>query len=200
MGFAVVAGCVVAIPFLPRLETIAAPYRGVVRVALPNFTRVELPGSDSSKDSGTEKVDQTPLVDETVAVALGDTAIQANARPEAQPGTATRPAPGNVIPVKFDLQSPGLGDEVVGGDEIVIRKAVRLGNREIGKLPIHVDSQSRLLVRPADLRSVLESAGQEARLRPASGANQLRTFADLRKEGIDLRYDPNSDSVVLTIG
>ena len=203
-GLAVVAGCAAAIPFLPRLETIAAPYRGVVRVALPNYTRVDLPGSENPQDSAVDATGEAALIDETVAVSLEDPVLQAEPRPEARPGTGTRsgtrPAPGNVIPVKFDLQSPGLGDEVVGGDEIVVRKALRLGSREIGSLPIHVDSQSRLLVRPDDLKAVLESAGQASRLRSGANANQLRTFADLRKDGIDLRYDPNSDSVMLTIG
>lgn len=198
-GVGVFAALAVTLPLLPRVTTLAAPYTGVMRVPLPNYTRVEMPGSRTeSLAGGTSELPVTPAIsskegtEEALAAAVGD--MPPGAVPQA------RAAPGNIIPVRFDLQSPGLGDEVVGGDEIVVRKSVRIGAREIGKLPIHVDSRSRLLVRTGDLRNVLEKAGHEDKLGEAATGNQLRTLADLRKDGLDLRYDPNSDSVVLTIG
>ncbi|MEZ5681347.1 MAG: hypothetical protein R3E14_08615 [Erythrobacter sp.] len=196
----VLAACAAAFAFLPSMETLAAPYRGVARIQLPNFTRVEMPGSEQAALVETEAQVQGGPPDEAPALALEETRTQHGATAEPRPAATARPAPGNVIPVRFDLETPGLGDEVVGGDEIVVRKAVRLGSREIGSLPIHVDSQSRLLVRPADLKSLLDKAGQGAKVRGAAGSNELRSFGELRKDGVDLRYDPTSDSVIVTIG
>lgn len=197
-GVAVVAACAAAVPFLSRIESLAASYRPVTRVALPNFTRVEIPGTPETADiSAGAEVAAAPVVDETVAAALADTATETSG---VRSPTAARPAPGGVIPVRFDLTSPGMGDEVVGGDEIVVRKTVRLGSRDLGSLPIHVDSRSRLLVKPNDLRAMLEQAGQGELASQTSESNELRTFSQLRREGVDLRYDPASDSVVVTIG
>lgn len=201
-GIAALGACVAAIPFLPSIETLAAPYRGVARISLPNYTRVELP-STNAPTPATPGAGDEPLEAAGEAAGLAMEMPQSEASPlpspAAKPTAVARTASGNIIPVKFDIETPGLGDEVVGGDEIVVRKAVRMGSREIGSLPIHVDARSRLLVRPSDLKSVLEKAGQGSRAAKAAASNELRSFGDLRKDGVDLRYDPNSDSVIVTI-
>lgn len=197
-GFVAVAAIATGTMLFAGPQSVTARYQGVARVPLPNFTRVELPGTPAQPASAPEA--ESVAADETMdaALALDTEAGETAARPAA--GQTARLAPGNVIPVRFDIESPGMGDEVVGGDEIVVRKTVRIGNREVGSLPIHVDGRSRLLVRGADLRSVLESAGEGDRLAKSAASQDLRTFAELRKDGVDLRYDPASDSVVLTIG
>ncbi|QPC98477.1 hypothetical protein [Qipengyuania soli] len=198
-GAAVLAALAVSLPLLPRLQTIAAPYTGVMRVVLPTYTRITLPGVGEGDVVDTTLADPQAIED-TAALAVEEASLAPQADAGSRPTVLPKIAPGNIIPVKFDIESPGLGDEVVGGDEIVVRKSVRLGSRDLGKLPIHVDSRSRLLIRPSDLRSVLANAGQEDKFREGSGSNELRTLGDLRKDGVDLRYDPTSDSVVLTIG
>lgn len=195
---AVVAALVLGVVLVPGTEAVSTRYNGVMRVPMPNFTRVEMPGAGAGEVSLAAAAD--PAIAAEAAAELGAEGVPVTqGEPGAAPAAA-RPAPGNIIPVRFDIQSPGLGDEVVGGDAIVVRKSVRIGTREVGKLPIHVDSRSRLLVRPSDLRAMLEKAGQDEMLGDRASSNELRSLGDLRKDGLDLRYDPNSDSVVLTVG
>ena len=197
---AVLAAIAVAAPAVPHLQALTSTYRGVARVALPNFTRVQLPETPAPQE--TSGVVDTPETDAPVIEEIdpeqSPPALVAGAA--ARNPTLAQAGANGIIPVRFDLETPGSGDEVVGGDEIIVRKAVRLAGREIGSLPIHVDSRSRLLVRPSDLKSVLEKAGQGGKIRGSGSKDELRSFAELRKDGLDLRYDPAGDIVVITIG
>lgn len=102
-----------------------------------------------------------------------------------------------MIASSFDLASPGSGNERVSGEAIVVRKILRFGKSEIGSAPIHVDGQSRLLIDTGELAKVLRTAGIESEL--GSKASGLATFPDLRRRGIDLRYDPQSDTINVTV-
>ncbi len=170
-------------------------------VPLPNFTRIDLP----STDAGAAALPDIQIAAEELAAGAADTDVPASADASGTQALAAARServigPDGIIPVNFDIGTPGSAGEAVRGDAIVVRKTVRIGTREVGSLPIHVDGRSRLLVDTADLRRMLARAGQDDTLKAGAGKDGLQTFSELRSAGVDLRYDPNSDSVVMTIG
>lgn len=174
----------------------------LARVPLPSFTRIDLPepvsGEPDGEDASAElSVDQAA---EMAAVAAEGASINPPEGTPAEPRqrvAAISPDENGLLPVSFDVMRPGAGSERVGADAIVVRKAVRINDREAGSLPIHIDGNSRLLVDPKELRSVLARGGVA---RDVGGGSGLLTFVQLRESGIDLRYDPSSDSLLITTG
>lgn len=170
---------------LPRLSSSASP-------ALPP----EAPTSPDEEALPAEIEEPAPevlaAVEESSAVANGQTDLPAAPVPAPIARTAN-----GMIASSFDLASPGSGNERVSGEAIVVRKVLRFGKSEIGSAPIHVDGQSRLLIDTGELAKVLRTAGIDSEL--GSKASGLATFPDLRRRGIDLRYDPQSDTINVTV-
>ena len=177
----------------------------VMRVAIPHFTRIELPESTSagpvdeealaSLDAG-DAADAVVALMQTPGAAPDMAAASESNRMAAGP---TRTAEG-LIPLSFDLVRPGASGESVSADAVIVRKPLRIGAREIGSLPVHIDGDSRLLVDATELVRMLERAGRPRTVRKSRRADNLLTFTELRNDGVDLRYDPNSDSLVMTAG
>lgn len=174
----------------------------LARVELPTFTRIDLPAPVSEDSDGEqETIDQTvEQAAEQAAVAAEGASIAPPEGPTAEPQrrvASLSPDRNGLLPLSFDVMRPGAGSERVGADAIVVRKAVRINDREAGSLPIHIDGNSRLLVDPKELKSVLARGGIA---RDVGGGSGLLTFVQLRESGIDLRYDPSSDSLLITTG
>jgi hypothetical protein len=179
----------------------------VTRAAMPRYSRVRLPEpamvpahidaqADAIVQAIAESAQEAPPA---IGPATGPVALPATAANAPAPLAGLRPAPppgkhpAPFIPLEFDIATPGAGGESVGGDAIVVRKPVRMGAQELGTLPVHVDGDSRLLVDAGDVLDLLARAGASATFK-GSG---LISFGELRNSGVDLRYDPNSDSVLL---
>lgn len=187
-----VAGIIIAaIPLAASTLSMDWDRDFVARTSMPYYSRIRLPepvaGPTEAKALSGEVAQ---AIAESVEAAAPSPTVPS--RPQA-PATESRPPPSAFIPIEFDILAPGAGDEAVGGEAIVVRKAVRMGQKNIGSLPIHVDGGSRLLVDASEVRSLLDDADIPGTVR-GSG---LVSLADLRKAGIDLRYDPSSDSVLL---
>lgn len=179
-----------AIPLAASTLAIGWERGFVKRVPMPNYNRVRLP----ERREGPANPDMAGEVAQAIAESVSETSanpVPPKSQSAQAAGTVT--APSAFIPVEFDILTPGAGGDAVGGEAIVVRKVVRLGQKDIGSLPIHVDGGSRLLVDASEVRSLLDDAKVPGTVR-GSG---LVSLADLRKSGIDLRYDPTSDSVVL---
>lgn len=174
----------------------------LARVELPTFTRIDLP-APVSDDAANEETAADLTVDQAAEQAVVAAEGASIARPEgttAEPRqrvASLSPDQNGLLPLSFDVMRPGAGSERVGSDAIVVRKAVRINDREAGSLPIHIDGNSRLLVDPEELKSVLARGGIT---RNVGGGSGLLTFVQLRESGIDLRYDPSSDSLMITTG
>lgn len=204
MGAAVVA----AIAILAVHPAVSEAVRGsgaVMRVPLPNFTRIDLPKPPSAAPAAIQPAEATSTGDAANAAlaAAGGPPVPAPGGSGAIGGDIQRLAvrdTNGIIPLSFDIARPGSGTEAVGANAIVVRKAVRVNNREVGSLPIHIDGNSRLLVDAGELRKLLAKAGASGTLRDPRGGTDLLTFSELRDDGVDLRYDPGSDSVVINTG
>jgi hypothetical protein len=172
--------------------------RPLLRVEIPTFSRFALAPAESHE--GAKPVPLASLGADEAADAVAQTVGQ----PGRAPLASTVVDPGlpaskdGVMPVAFDLLQPAASGETVGGDAIVVRKAVRINDREVGSMPIHIDGDSRLLVDSGELRRILAKAGVSSdALASANGAG-LRSFTQLRSAGLDLRYDPASDTIRVT--
>lgn len=97
------------------------------------------------------------------------------------PGTAERSAP--IEPTR--------------DGNITVSKPVLLGANTAGSISITIDSDARLLLESGELRALLEKQSNTeatvARL-PESG---LVSFNSLRNLGVDLRYNPTQDRIVI---
>ena len=183
----------------------AASSNALMRVTLPPHpTRVELlKAQASSSEEGQDNSEPgDEKASETLVGSPGEMEAPLNARNTGQ--IEQRPAPltrvNGLIPLTFDLASPGSGGESVGADAIVVRKSLRIRGRDVGSIIVHIDSDTRLLIDGEQLKRVLAAAGEPRNLRRSQRTDNLLTFTELRNDGVDLRYDPGSDSLVMTAG
>ncbi|MBX7495013.1 hypothetical protein K3172_03975 [Qipengyuania sp. 6B39] len=188
MGLAGVAALVAAVLFV-QPELLPGARAPVARVPLPSFTRIDLPAAEPVDEA------DAALPARIDAAEAADLAALTAARPGGPPAGAPRPS------LATTRDAPDAGTiAALATEPVIVRKVVRVNNREAGSMPIHIDARSRLLVDPADLGAVLARAGvQRGTARPAAGQAML-SFSELRAGGLDLRYDPESDSVVITTG
>jgi hypothetical protein len=167
----------------------------VLRAELPHFNRFLLPdASDGPALPDPQSAEVMQAVAESAqAVPPGGDPASPAAAPAlaAAQGARQRGAP--FIPVEFDILTPGAGNESVSREAITVRKTVRMGGKEVGTLPVKVDGDSRLLVDVGDVRDLLIRSGESANI----SGNGLISFGELRRAGVDLRYDPGTDAVVL---
>lgn len=136
------------------------------------------------------------------AAAPDDAATGASPRQDpAGEDEPAKPQPPGVLPVRFSLASPGSGPpqpRARSDGSIEVRKTLVAGGRAIGSIDIIIEGGAELLVSASDARELLRShrrAGESAAERlPDQG---LVSFATLRDIGLDLRYSPVEDVVML---
>lgn len=157
------------------------------------------PAADPAPVGNTEAI---PTLAPSVSDAIAEAARTGEAPPPpslaATPPPLAPPVRNGVIATNFDLGDRGAAPERIAGDAVVVRKVFRMNGGDIGSAAVHVDAGSRLLVDRQDLARLLRDTGRTPppALQDASG---LATFNDLRRRGIDLRYDPGSDTISLAL-
>lgn len=109
--------------------------------------------------------------------------------PPAQPSTD------GLLAVRFDLADPGAFD---GGSAIEIRKAIRLNGADAGQAPIHVDASSRLSIAREELARLLAGSGQQGLSERLGTGERFVSFDEMRRQGIEIRYDPVTDRVLVS--
>lgn len=93
-----------------------------------------------------------------------------------------------------------LPDRVVG-EFIFHQVSVRLNDSPAGNIDVRIGGDASLSVRVGSLLSVVEGRLDPdlfAALNASSGADAYVSFRELRAAGIDVRYDPAGDTIVLT--
>lgn len=166
--------------------------RSSVSVALPPptpFTREE--EAQLSEEGATLPSDAT--------LALVSNDDQAGAKPEA----SARPSlalPSSLLGVKFDLSDPSAWTEQ-GGSAIEIRKSLRVNGVDAGSAAIQVGEDSTLSVARDKLKEALAQHGRGdiADELGKSRSGGFVSFDEIRRRGVEVRYDAPSDRVVLTI-
>jgi len=108
--------------------------------------------------------------------------------------------PADLVRVKFDLSDPYASAEE-GGSAIELRKELRVNGVDIGPAAIRVSEDSTLSIARDKLSEVLGRLGRSDVARQLGGSRSAGfvSFDEIRRRGVDVRYDAPSDRVVLTI-
>lgn len=156
----------------------------------------------------TDKDTSSRVLDEQQVASLA-TAVDGETEPaastvspliEGQSRLAERADNSTFIPLNFSLpQTSGSSAALAAATDgsIRVRKVVQSGTREIGAVDIVIDRTSLLLMDIADARKLVDGNDQSTAKLAGFPTSGLVTFKALREKGIDLRYDPNRDIIVL---
>jgi hypothetical protein len=99
------------------------------------------------------------------------------------------------LAIQFDLGDPNKSTD--GGSAIEVRKAVRLNGADAGDARIHIDASSTLSIARDELDRLLARSGRRELMSQLSSAGRFIRFEEMRRHGIDVRYDPVSDRVLV---
>jgi hypothetical protein len=169
------------------------PLRIVLRQARPaggaNAVAVPATGAESEEAAG-----EPAAPDGEPSPAAADAGP--GARTAETPSSAPRPATDGLLAIQFDLADPG-AFAAGGGSPIEIRKAVRLNGADAGEARIHVGASSRLSIAREELGRLLARSGQQALIERLGTGERLVSFDEMRRQGIDVRYDPVSDRLLV---
>lgn len=108
---------------------------------------------------------------------------------------AARPvASGPAAPaLEFDLANEG-------GSPVELRKPVRLNGADAGSATIRVGADSALAISAGELSMLLARAGRGDLSRQINGLGEGYVgFEELRRLGIDLRYDAAADRIAIAV-
>lgn len=173
--------------------------------------RIELP-APAAGTSGAEALpaDALPVdADEASrqAPADADTTDPVAAVDEALPGggelaepvrPALRPSTDGLLAIQFDLADPGAFGSGNGGSAIELRKAVRLNGADAGDARIRVSGSSTLSIAREELGRLLARSGQRELIGQLGSDGQFVSFDEMRRQGIEVRYDPVSDRILVS--
>ncbi|SEH20088.1 hypothetical protein SAMN05428974_3834 [Sphingopyxis sp. YR583] len=108
--------------------------------------------------------------------------------------------PADLVRVKFDLSDPysWAGE---GGSAIDMRKELRVNGVDIGPAAIRVSEDSTLSIARDKLNEILVRLGRNDVARRLGGPRSggFVSFEEIRRRGVEVRYDAPSDRVVLAI-
>ncbi len=163
----------------------ASPAQYPIRLEIPAPTQVDvLPSGD---DSSSDPVSENALAliepaDDSSPVTLGTVNGPVSTRPEIDV----------LLPVEYDLSR--------GGDSegtIEVEKTLMFNGKKVSPLPVKIVGGATILVSRSDLLGRLEAEGIELK-----GAEMLPnvehvSFRQLRNAGLEVRYDPVADAIIL---
>lgn len=190
---------------------------------LPLFTQQDRVGSEGqtppamnsslsqlsgAQEIATDTLDQsnTAIRDRTrgpeVAIATiprGDIEERSAASPSGTEQDAE--AGGPLSGVDFDLASLGATDPDVratGNGQIAVQKPVFAGNVSLGSMTVIIDRNARLYFDKSELADLLSESGRPVAAIERAGRGPSASFQELRAAGLDLRYDPVRDRIILS--
>lgn len=99
---------------------------------------------------------------------------------------ASPPANG-IMPVNFDIAGPGDIEST-----LQVSKTVIFNERALGQLTVRIDEGARVYVSTAEMSGLFPEG-----LRPPRSWQEFVPLRQVRDAGIDLRYDPTADRLVL---
>ena len=107
-----------------------------------------------------------------------------------------------VIPIQYSLPEPtgnADGSEKETAGSIKIRKSIVSGGKVAGTALITVDRSSRLLMESNDVRDLLKQVQANDGYLKQLPKTGLLSFQTMRSMGIDMRYNPTTDTVMLAL-
>jgi hypothetical protein len=96
-------------------------------------------------------------------------------------------AAGGIMPVNFDIAGPADFDAT-----LQVEKTVTFNDRPLGQLTVRIDEGARVYVSTAEMSEMFPEG-----LRPPGSWQEFVSLRQVRDAGIDLRYDPMADLLVL---
>ncbi len=178
---------------------------GHIRIELPAVRIIE-PAQLTSRDTAvilreTAEGDEQAPADAATSAEPGVTAdfadrTQASDLSQQSPQVAAAEDPNGLLDVNFDLNAPGR----LGGAALDIRKDVRFNGTDAGKATIRVGNGSALFIARDDLRTLLVAAERTdlAENLSDSADGSFVGFDEVRQNGLNLRYDPLSDRILIS--
>lgn len=108
--------------------------------------------------------------------------------------------PVDLARVKFDLSDPYAWAEE-GGSAIEVRKGLRVNGVDIGPAAIRVGTDSTLSIARGKLNEALGRFGRNDVAQKLGGPSSggFVSFDEIRRRGVEVRFDAASDRVVLAI-
>ncbi|SKB87929.1 hypothetical protein [Sphingopyxis flava] len=184
--------CAAYVTLEPETLLAKGASRSPVSVALPPPT----PFTGEEEAQLSREGDMQPSDASLALVSIDD---QANVRTEAS-ARPSDPLPSNLLGVKFDLSDPYAWTEE-GGSAIEIRKSLRVNGVDVGSAAIQVGEDSTLSIARDKLKEALarHGRGDIAEELGKSRSGGFVSFDEIRRRGVEVRYDAPSDRVVLTI-
>lgn len=107
---------------------------------------------------------------------------------------APPPAPGRsgMLDIDFNLKGGAQSPRT-----ITVRKPVAIAGAASGNLSLRIDGAARIYANKAEVATLLEGRSDKSeRIRTASG-EEFVSFDQLRDLGVNIRYDPSADRIVI---
>lgn len=166
--------------------------RSSVSVALP-------PPTPFRPEAGAPLIVDGAALPADTGLALAAISDQAIAKPDGN-ARLSPPLPPELDRVTFDLSDPFAWTEE-RGSAIDIRKSLRVNGVDIGSAAIHVGEDSTLSIARDKLKEALARLGRRdiADELVGSRSGGFVSFDEIRRRGVEVRYDAPSDRVVLTL-
>ncbi|WP_409413911.1 hypothetical protein [Altererythrobacter sp. MF3-039] len=104
-----------------------------------------------------------------------------------------KPGKNGLINVKFDLEGGAKSSNAISVD-----KPVAIGGAPSGKLAIRIDGAAQIFADRGQIAELVakNDTAKAEKIRTASGDDYL-SFNRLRDLGVDIRYDPSADRIVI---
>lgn len=160
--------------------------------------RKEDPQIASNEESGSKEItDDTSEVSRqtNVATAFADLSDRAAPKSEQAIGGA------QVMPIRYALPNEGsaIGDSKVTNDgSIEVTKTLVFEQKAVGSIAVRIDKRSTLFVDGGDVKSLLSDHPQFSDRVGSVPDKGMVTFQKLRDFGLNFRYNPVDDQLVLT--
>lgn len=177
----------------------SAPGEYPIRIVLPQT------GPEAEEDRSPARPEPTAVaveIDDSEASAAADQLADLTGQLPAdtifgETGGAAHPSADGLLAIHFDLADPDR--PTVDGSAIEIRKAIRLNGADAGDARIHVDANSQLSIAREELGRLLARLGRQELMGQLDPARRFVSFDEMRRQGIEVRYDPVSDRVLVSI-
>lgn len=164
-----------------------------------------LAGKRISSAAGADPVDSSPPPSDP----LLDTATQSQQQPTEDttapapsPITVDRQSAASFIPLDFSIPQVDPTDMAIANateGSIKVRKLVQAGQKEIGAVDIVISRNSQLFMNIGDARRLLEGNDVGTRKLQSFPISGLISFKTMREQGVDFRYDPSRDLILVDL-
>lgn len=132
--------------------------------------------------------------------AFGGLATQILSPVTRQPAPKARSIPqpptdkNGMLAIDFDLQGGAQSSR-----SIAVQKPVTVAGLASGNLSVRIDGAAKIYANRAEIASLLDGKSNKSERVRAASAEDFLSFQQIRDLGIDIRYDPSSDRIIIPV-